>query len=187
VKKYRTGGWAGLMVLFGFLAGLWGLAIIVGLVGQWDGAVFVVGAAVEALLIWLTLACRKKAPLRTKEEAARMREEAVREWRAMKEANSEYKEAEQERKRLDTTPVAAVLISVQNEHGKEAVGTAARGLIGAALGGVYGAALGIAAGRANGRYKTATFSVKYESGREGVETVKVDTPRFKELAELLID
>ena len=187
MKKYRTGGWAGLMVLFGFLAGLWGLAIIVGLVGQWDGAAFVVGAAVEALLIWLTLACRKKAPLRTKEEAARMREEAVREWRAMKEANSEYKEAERERKRLDTTPVAAVLISVQNEHGKEVLGTAARGLIGSALGGVYGAALGIAAGRANSRYKTATFSVKYESGREGVETVKVDTPRFKELAELLID
>ena len=92
-----------------------------------------------------------------------------------------------EQKRRDTTPVAAVLISVQSEYGKKVVGTAARGLIGAALGGTFGAAVGIATGRAKGNAKTATFSVKYESGRKGLETVNVNTPRFKELATLLVD
>lgn len=92
-----------------------------------------------------------------------------------------------EQKRRDTTPVAAVLISVQSEYGKKVVGTAARGLIGAALGGTFGAAVGIATGRAKGNVKTATFSVKYESGRKGLETVNVNTPRFKELATLLVD
>ena len=187
MKKHRTGGWAGLMVMFGFMAGFWALAMVVGLMEAWDSAVFIVGAVIEAILLWLTLICRKKAPLRTKEEVAQMREQADQQWQAAKETWARDREAEQERKRRDTTPVAAVLISVQSEYGKKVVGTAARGLIGAALGGTFGAAVGIATGRVKGNAKTATFSVKYESGRKGLETVNVNTPRFKELATLLVD
>lgn len=187
MKKHRTGGWAGLMVMFGFIAGIWALAMIVGLMEAWDSAVFIVGAVIEAILLWLTLACRKKAPLRTEDEIAQMRQKAAQDWQDMRESNARYREAERERKRLDNIPVAAVLISVQSEYGKKVIGTAARGMIGAVLGGTFGAAVGIATGRAKGRAKTATFSVKYESGRKGLETVNVNTPRFKELATLLVD
>lgn len=187
MKKHRTGGWAGLMVMFGFMAGIWAVGTIGVLTEEWDSALAIVGAVTEAILIWLTLICRKKAPLRTDEEIARMREQADQQWRAAKETWARDREAERERKRLDTTPVAAVLISVQSEYGKNVMGTAARGMIGAVLGGTFGAAVGIATGRAKGNAKTATFSVKYESGRKGLETVNVNTPRFKELATLLVD
>ena len=187
MKKHRTGGWAGLMVLFGFMAGIWAIGAMGVLIQEWNVFSFGVYVVIEAILILFTLACRKKAPLRTKEEVAQMREQADREWQTAKETWAKDREAEQERKRRDTIPVAAVLISVQSEYGKKVVGTAARGLIGAALGGTFGAAVGIATGRAKGNAKTATFSVKYESGRKGLETVNVNTPRFKELATLLVD
>ena len=102
-------------------------------------------------------------------------------------ARKRWKAIQEERKLADKTPVSVKLLYVQNEYGKRAMGTAARGLIGAAVAGTFGAAVGIASGRAQERVKSATFAVKYASGRKGNETVTVNSARFKELSGLLID
>ncbi len=187
MKKYRSGGWAGLAIAFVVIAVLWGVGTTAIIMEERNTSVFLYFVAIEAVFVLLALVCMKKAPLRTDEEIIRMEKQAAQERQAEKEAREREHAVEDERKRQDTTPVAAVLISVQSEYGKKIIGTAARGLIGAALGGTFGAAVGIAAGRAKGKAKTATFSVKYESGRKGLETVNVNTPRFKELAALLLD
>lgn len=86
----------------------------------------------------------------------------------------------------DRVPVAAVIVSTKTETGKSALGTAARGVVGYALFGVFGAAVGVASGKTKIRSQKVTFSVRYASGRTGIETVEVGSKRFEELAKLIV-
>ena len=87
----------------------------------------------------------------------------------------------QERKEADKTIVSAVLISAQNKKsGASALG---RAVVGGALLGPVGAIAGASTGKSYA--KSATFSVKYASGRTSTETVSVDSKRFKELSSYL--
>lgn len=88
---------------------------------------------------------------------------------------------------LDKTPVSCVLISVQDKQGKSVMGAAGRALLGGALFGTAGAFLGAVTVGSTTKAQTAIFSVKYESGRKGTETVQVGSKRFEELAKLLVD
>ena len=81
--------------------------------------------------------------------------------------------------------VSAVLLTTTEQYGKSAVGTAARGLVGGALFGAFGAAVGMTTAKTKVVGKTATFSVKYASGRVATETVQMGTLRFEELAALI--
>lgn len=82
--------------------------------------------------------------------------------------------------------VAAVLISTEDEYGKSVTGTAARMLLGGALMGAVGAAIGLHTARSKVKARKATFSVMYKDGRTGIETVNVNSARFKELAKLVV-
>ena len=82
----------------------------------------------------------------------------------------------------DYRPVEAVLISTNS---KTKTGSAlGRAALGSWLFGFAGAVIGAATASSK---DTATFSVKYASGRTGVETVDVKSARFRELAALLYD
>ena len=74
---------------------------------------------------------------------------------------------------LDKTPVAAELVSIQE---KIRGGTA----VGALTGGIPGAVLCAYLSK-----ERATFLVRYASGRTSVETVIVNSARFKELSAFL--
>ena len=89
------------------------------------------------------------------------------------------------KKPVKDEPVSAVLLTTTEQYGKSAVGTAARGLVGGALFGAFGAAVGMSTAKTKVVGKTATFSVKYASGRVATETVQMGTLRFEELAALI--
>lgn len=177
MKKRRYGGWAFFMHLFAVIAVLWGLTMGSALVRLWDTAAFCVVAAVEVILLGLSIVCGSKAPKRTAEEAAAQQRKYDRERAAAKEYWAE-------RKRLDTTPIAAELISEEYLYRKHFLATASRAVIGAVLMGRPGAMLGIASGRAKTVERKAVFSVKYAGGREETEKVALNSPRFKELSAL---
>ena len=107
-------------------------------------------------------------------EADRPRQKAV---AAMKRQRSE---------KLEDPAVAAVLVSTTEETGKGVLGTAARGTLGYLTFGVFGAAVGVTTARNKTRRQRVTFSVKYASGKTGVETVEMGSKRFNELAALLV-
>lgn len=130
---------------------------------------------------------RLKMPKEQVEQIRAEHQKNIAESKATMAAAKAERERLRKQKQRDKTPVSAKLLYVQSEHGKRAMGTAARGLIGAAVAGTFGAAVGIASGRAQERAKSATFAVKYASGRKGNETVDVHSERFKELSALLVD
>lgn len=168
------------VVLWGFLAGFMVLCAVVSPEG------LILFAPVGALAIWRFLVNLKR--YRSPEYRA-MQEQARGEWAEYKAGAPERKkqrQLEQERRERDKTPVSAVLISTKNVTGKSAVGTAARGALGYAVFGVFGAAVGITSARSKVKAQTATFSVKYASGRTGTETVNTNSARFRELAKLLV-
>lgn len=77
---------------------------------------------------------------------------------------------------LDSTPVAAVLVAT-DEYKRPSR------LTYTAIGGLMAGPVGVALGAHLGK-KTATFSVRYASGRTGVETVDLNSVRFKKLSAL---
>ena len=92
-------------------------------------------------------------------------------------------EEDRKRKEDDRRPVSAVLISVEyKQSALEGIGRAA---VGDWLFGDAGAFVGAAS--TPSKATKATFSVKYASGRTGVETVSIKGARFKELSALLHD
>ena len=74
---------------------------------------------------------------------------------------------------LDNTPVAAELVAIQEKMRGSVV-------VGGLTGGPIGAALGAYIGK-----ERATFAVRYASGRTSVETVVVNSQRFKTLSAFL--
>ena len=90
----------------------------------------------------------------------------------VKRAKEARRHNEKQKRYLDSTPVAAELVSIQE---KIRGGTA----VGALTGGILGAAL-----CAHLSKERATFLVRYASGRTSVETVVVKSARFKELSAL---
>ena len=81
--------------------------------------------------------------------------------------------------------VAAELLYTDEQQGS-VLGTAVRGTLGYLIFGVFGAGVAVNAGWNKAKRQRATFSVKYASGRTGVETVAVGTRRFQELAALVV-
>lgn len=118
--------------------------------------------------------------------------EAHRDLEKQKEWNELCKRMEEERKLKarqeklrDNWPVSAVVISTQDKtKNKSGLGTAViGGLVAGPLGAVVGASVGkktVVTGQ------KVTFSVKYQSGRTGTETVDVGSERFKFLSSLLL-
>ena len=94
--------------------------------------------------------------------------------------------AEQQEQVLDNLPVEAVLVSTTEQQRKGVLGTVARGTLGYLTFGEFGAAVGVTASMSKARKQQATFSVKYASGRKGLETVDVESKRFRELDGLLM-
>ena len=77
--------------------------------------------------------------------------------------------------------MSAVLISTNSK--KSGVNAAGRAIVGGTLLGPVGAIAGAATG--SSKATSATFSVKYASGRVATETVPIGSQRFKELSALL--
>lgn len=100
------------------------------------------------------------------------------------------KDKEKALREQDWEPVSAVLVATQalTETKKSAIGAAGRAVVGGALLGPIGALAGAATTRSKTSVvgQSATFSVKYASGRVGTETVYVGGERFNELAALLV-
>ena len=114
---------------------------------------------------------RKQKPTKTPEE--------IENERRYRELTKQYA---QERRDANRTPVAAVLITT-NSH-TSGVGAAGRAVVGGALLGPVGALAGAVSGTS--KATKATFSVKYANGRTAVETVDINSRRFKELSALLM-
>lgn len=121
-----------------------------------------------------------------KEELQKIREEnaaIVAEAKAKQEQGEaeleKIRAAEKKRKADDRRAVSAVLISTESRKS----GAFGRALVGDALFGPMGAIVGAAS--AKSKATKATFSVKYASGRTGVETVAIGSQRFNELSALL--
>jgi hypothetical protein len=117
---------------------------------------------------------KKAAKAKVAAEKAVLREAKNREW------------ALKEKERIkDRTPVAAVVVT-----SKDKLSTSG-GLGGAVVGGLIAGPVGAVVGASAGKKtevtgQEVTFSVRYQSGRTGVETVKAGSKRFKELAALLV-
>lgn len=196
------------MALWGIAAGFFGM--IAGMYA-WDclvdGWEFDTGVMIIFLIPWvlslwrfIVMSLRYKSPeyqeivrqrkIREYNERVKWREEAPMRKAAAEEEKrrrDEVRRIRAELERQDRTPVAAVLVSTKDITGKSVTGTAARALIGYAVLGVFGAAVGATTAKTKVKAQTATFSVRYESGRTGTETVNVSSERFKELARLLVE
>ena len=99
---------------------------------------------------------------------------------AKKQMKQRALEVEREREEFERKPVSAVLISTNS---KRKTGSAVgRAVIGDMLFGIVGAFIGAVTASSK---ETATFSVKYATGRTGVETVNVNSVRFRELCAVL--
>lgn len=83
-------------------------------------------------------------------------------------------------------PVAAVLLNTEVESKKNTGKMISRGLAGGMLGGPAGAAFLLYTTKTKTKAVTATFSVEYENGKTFIETVKVDSARYNELARLAV-
>jgi len=135
--------------------------------------------AFPCLEIWSIAAERKDPDEQKKREEqkaakAKLREEKSREW-AIK----------MKKEREDHTPVAAVVVTAQDKL------STSGGLGGAVVGGLIAGPVGAVVGASAGKKtevtgQKVTFSVKYASGRTGIETVDVKSKRFKELSALLV-
>ena len=105
---------------------------------------------------------------------AKSKDPYVKRTKEEKKAQREARQNVEKRERLlDSTPVAAELISM---NGKMRGATVVGGLTGGIPGAVVGAYLG---------KQRATFAVQYASGRIDVETVAVNSQRFKILSAFL--
>ena len=127
----------------------------------------------------LAMKAEKAAEREQKKQKQTKTPEEIEHERRYRELTKQYA---QERRDADRTPVAAVLVSTNNH--KSGIGTAGRAVVGGALLGPVGALAGAASG--SSKATKATFSVKYASGRVAVETVDINSRRFRELSALLM-
>lgn len=122
---------------------------------------------------------------RAAEAKAKLAEEAElqKERRAEKTRIRAQKEATKFR---DNNPVAAVVVASQDKT--KTSGGLGRAVVGGAIAGPIGAVVGASTGKRKTEVtgQKVTFSVRYESGRTGVETVEVNSKRFKQLSALLV-
>lgn len=111
------------------------------------------------------------------------------EWLRKCEEAREANRLERERKNMerirDNTPVAAVVVTAQDKtRTSSGLGSA---VVGGMIAGPVGAIVGASAGKKTEiTGQKVTFSVKYQSGRTGIETVDVNSKRFKQLSALLV-
>ena len=150
-----------------------------------------------ALLIVSLVVRHNDAEVKAKREMkAKKKQEAI---ERLQEEREKQKELEFERKRIeeereqkaweqklyDNWPVSAVVVSTQDKtRTKSGLGSA---VVGGIIAGPVGAVVGASVGK-----KTVvtgqklTFSVKYKSGRTGIEIVEVGSERFERLSALLV-
>lgn len=190
--SFRTAMW-------GVLLGFWVLLFIGMMIDSPDVDVLIFLLVVSIPIVWRFIVLLRRYNLPENREKRKAAEEKSRQeyekWRAEAPLRKEKRKLEAHRKQMeyhdDHLPVAAVLVTTKThtETSKGAIGTAARTLVGGALFGTFGAAVGLASGRAETRTvsQEVTFSVRYASGRTGIETVQTDSKRFKELARLLVE
>lgn len=113
----------------------------------------------------------------------RQEELAVLRQKAWKRRHIEEKERQQ--KLRDNWPVSAVIVTTQDKtKNKSGLGSA---VVGGMIAGPVGAVVGASVGKKTVvTGQTVTFSVKYQSGRTGIETVEVGSERFNFLSSLLL-
>ena len=94
-------------------------------------------------------------------------------------------EKERQQKLRDNWPVSAVIVTTQDKtKNKSGLGSA---VVGGMIAGPVGAVVGASVGKKTVvTGQTVTFSVKYQSGRTGIETVEVGSERFIFLSSLLL-
>lgn len=97
----------------------------------------------------------------------------------------ERKLKERQQKLRDNWPVSAVIVTTQDKtKNKSGLG---RAVVGGMIAGPVGAVVGASVGKKTVvTGQTVTFSVKYQSGRTGIETVEVGSERFNFLSSLLL-
>ena len=121
-------------------------------------------------------------------KAKKLREdlEKQKEWnKRCKHWEEERKLKECQKKTRDNWPVSAVIVSTQDKtKNKSGLGSA---VVGGMIAGPVGAVVGASVGKKTVvTGQKVTFSVKYRSGRTGIETVDVCSERFKTLSALLL-
>lgn len=94
-------------------------------------------------------------------------------------------EKERQQKLRDNWPVSAVIVTTQDKtKNKSGLGSA---VVGGMIAGPIGAVVGASVGKKTVvTGQMVTFSVKYQSGRTGIETVEVGSERFNFLSSLLL-
>ena len=94
-------------------------------------------------------------------------------------------EKERQQKIRDNWPVSAVIVTTQDKtKNKSGLGSA---VVGGMIAGPIGAVVGASVGKKTVvTGQMVTFSVKYQSGRTGIETVEVGSERFNFLSSLLL-
>lgn len=128
---------------------------------------------------------RKAEKAAKKAERTAEAEEWLRKCEETREANRLEREQKERERIRDNTPVAAVVVTTQDKT------RTSGGLGGAVVGGMIAGPVGAIVGASAGKKteitgQKVTFSVKYQSGRTGVETVDVNSKRFKQLSALLV-
>lgn len=141
------------------------------------------GVLLFLIIAWIVLLRKSfKARKQDPDVMASPKEQAKAEKRRIEE---ERKLKERQQKLRDNWPVSAVIVTTQDKtKNKSGLGSAVvGGMIADPVGAVVGASVGkktVVTGQ------TVTFSVKYQSGRTGIETVEVGSERFNFLSSLLL-
>jgi hypothetical protein len=165
-----------LVFVTGFGAAFW-LLIILALIGEYGPGVMSVLLIIEALHIFLFVACWKK--LNSPEYKAKQ-QKAREDLAAYKAADQERRAIEAERRRRATTVVSARLIGASAPEYKKSVGDmAVRGAVGG-LFGPAGAVIGMATAKDKNVNKgKSRFLVKYEDGHIEEKEAAVGDPLYK--------
>lgn len=152
-----------------------------------EDKMIVLGFVAFLFVIWFLLFRAGDYP--TTAESKILKEKAKVDTAKNRERLNKMREVQEEQNRKDHNPVSAVLISstAKTITTKSALNATGRAVVGSMLAGPAGAIIGAATTKSKTKSteQSATFSVKYESGRTGTETVRIGSQRFNELASLL--
>lgn len=170
-----------LVVLLGFVVGIWGLATIITL---FEGvmAAKIISLCIEAVFVFLFVKCLKK--YRSPENQEKMKQAREKSKQQMAETKIRWEEDKAKRKeaeRLRTTIVATRLIGDGAAEYKKSVGSmAARGAIGSVFG-PAGAMIGMATAKNKNTNKNVRrFLVKYLDGHIEEKEATVGSATYKE-------